>query len=75
MSDDEKTLQFLETQLPAVSGSAFADARLQTLAAGRSVLQSENGVIFEVFPDGTRIERKRIDAPEQFTKGSLFQLP
>ena len=75
MSDDEKTLQFLETQLPPVSGSAFADARLQTLAAGRSVLQSENGVIFEVFPNGTRIERKRIEAPAQFAKGTLFQLP
>lgn len=75
MSDDEKTFQFLETQLPAVSGSAFADARLQTLAAGQSVLQSENGVIFEVFPDGTRIERKRIEAPKPFARGTLLQLP
>ena len=75
VSDEEKTLRFLESQFPAVSGSAFADARLQTLAAGQSVLQTENGVIYEVFPDGTRIERKRIEAPKVFPKGTRIQLP
>ena len=75
MSDDEKALRFLETQLPTVSGSAFADARLQTLAAGQSVLQTEQGVIYEVYPDGTRIERKRIEPPRSFVKGTRIQLP
>lgn len=74
MSEEEKKLRFIETQLPAISGSAFADARLQTLAAGESVLQTEHAVIYEVFPDGTRIERKRIEAPRVFPKGTLVKL-
>lgn len=75
MSEDEKALRFLESQLPAVSGSAFADARRKTLASGQSVLQSEKGIIYEVFPNGSRVERKRVDAPRPFTKGTLIQLP
>jgi hypothetical protein len=39
------------------------------------VLQTEQGVIYEVYPDGTRIERKRIEAPQSFAKGTLLQLP
>jgi hypothetical protein len=74
MSEDEKSLQFLESQFAAVSGSAFTDARLQTLASGQSVLQTKNGVIYEVFPDGTRIERKRIEAPKVFPSGTRIRL-
>ena len=36
----------------------------------QSVLQSENGVIYEVFPDGTRLERKRIEPPTPVPAGT-----
>jgi len=39
LSDQE--IQQLENQFPAISGSAFADARERVLASGQSVLQSE----------------------------------
>lgn len=74
MSNDEELLRFWESRFATVPGSAFFEARLQTLASGQSVLQSENGVIFEVFPDGSRIERKRIEPPVRIAKGTVFQL-
>lgn len=72
MSDQE--IQQLENQFPAVSGSAFAAAREQVLQSGQSVLQSENGVIYEVFPDGRRVEVKRIAPPVQLAADSVFTI-
>jgi hypothetical protein len=67
MSDQD--IQKLESKFPAVSGSAFADARAETLASGQSVLQSEQGVIYEVFPDGTRRRVKDIEPPTPVAPG------
>ncbi|MDR1279755.1 MAG: hypothetical protein LBK99_02895 [Opitutaceae bacterium] len=74
MSEDEKTMCFLESQIPALAGSAFADARLRILASGQSVMQAKNGVIYEVFPDGSQVERKRISPPRPAKKGTLIRL-
>jgi hypothetical protein len=63
MSHDEDKLEFLESQFPAISGSAFAEARARVLASGQSVLQSEQGYIYEVFPDGRRVVVKQIEPP------------
>jgi hypothetical protein len=67
MSDQD--IQKLESKFPAVSGSAFADARAGALASGQSVLQSEQGVIYEVFPDGTRRRVKQIEPPTPVAPG------
>lgn len=72
MSDQD--IQKLESQFPAVSGSAFAAARDRVLASGQSVLQSEDGVIYEVFPDGRRVQVKKIQPPTQFIPGSVFTI-
>lgn len=70
MSEAEKIITELETGFPALSGVAFAMARNETLASGQSVLHSENGVVYEVFPDGSRIERKRIEPPTPIPSGT-----
>ena len=70
MSEPEEIIDELETKFPAMSGIAFATARNATLASGQSVLQCENGVIYEVFPDGTRQERKRIELPTPIATGT-----
>jgi hypothetical protein len=70
MSEPEKIIDELETKFPALSGVAFTTARNETLASGQSVLQSEGGVIYEVFPDGTRLERKRIEPPTPVLAGT-----
>jgi hypothetical protein len=72
MSDAEKLIIELEDQFPTLAGAAFAAARKEALNAGYSVLQSEDGVIYEVFPDGTRIERKRIEPPTPVPAGTKF---
>lgn len=72
MSDQD--IQQLESQFPAVSGSAFAAAREEALASGQSVLQSQNGVIYEVFPDGRKVAVKKIEPPTQVVSGKIFTL-
>jgi hypothetical protein len=63
MANQEDNIEILESQFPAASGSVFAAARERVLASGQSVLQSEDGVIYEVFPDGHRIVVKKIEPP------------
>ncbi len=72
MSDQE--IQNLESQFPAASGAAFAAARAQVLASGQSVLQSQDGVILEIFPDGRRVSIKTIEQPTQVVVGSIITL-
>jgi len=72
MSDQD--IQKLESQFPAVSGSAFASASEQVLASGHSVLQSQDGVIYEVFPDRRRVAVKEIEPPTQVVIGSIFTI-
>jgi hypothetical protein len=69
MSDQEKNIEVLETQFPAISGSAFAAAREHVLASGQSVLQSDQGNIYEVFPDGRRVLVKTIEPPTHVEPG------
>jgi len=72
MSDQE--IQNLESKFPAASGAAFAAARAQALAAGQSVLQTQDGVILEVFPDGRRVSIKAIEQPTPVTPGSIITI-
>lgn len=58
-----KHLRDLERRFLKASGSAFADARKQSLISGQSVLQSEDGVIIEIFPNGSRREVKKMRNP------------
>lgn len=70
----EQEIQAEEMQFPAVSGSAFAFARETVLKSGQSVLQSEDGVIYEVFPDGERVFRKKIEPPSQYRTGQVLSI-
>lgn len=65
----EKSMQFLEDHIPELAQSAATQAYWQSLASGNSVLQSEKGVIYEVFPDGTRIIVKKITPPTPVSVG------
>ncbi len=74
MFDPEKTMVYLEEQIPALSRSAVAVAYLQTLASGQSVLESDGGAICEVFPDGTRTLVKQIAAPTPVEMGRKLRI-
>jgi hypothetical protein len=60
---DEEQIARLERRIPELAGAAFAEAQRRTLAAGHSVLVSDNGIIYEVLPGGTRRLVKRIVPP------------
>ena len=53
MENNEKAIDYLEKHIPELAEAAVKQAYWQALASGSSVLVSENGVIKEVFPDGT----------------------
>jgi len=74
MPDHENNIETLESQFPTISGSAFGAARQNVLASGQSVLQSENGVIYEVFPDGRRVLVKQIEPPTADVPGRKIAL-
>lgn len=74
MPDQESDIQKLESQFPAVSGEAFAAAREKVLASGQSVLQSEGGFIYRVFPDGRKEPVKQIEAPTPVTPGTKLTI-
>ena len=74
MPENEKNIEELEVQFPLLSGVAFATASQRVLASGQSVLQSDQGVIYEVFPDGTRKRVKGIEPPTSVVPGSKLTL-
>lgn len=69
MSTPEQTMRFLEEHIPELAQSAVTQAYWQALASGCSVLESDNGVIYEVFPDGTHKVVKTITPPSPVTLG------
>jgi len=74
MPDDEKSRDFVEAHIPFVSGAAFVAANISALTAGLTVVNSDAGVIYEVAPDGTRKEIKRIAPPVPVVKGTTIKL-
>ena len=66
---DERRIEQLELNFPAASGVAFSNAYDRALQAGLSVMVSENGAIFEVFPDGQRRLVKEIAPPRTTQSG------
>ena len=74
MADQESDILKLENQFPAVSGSAFAAAREKALASRQSVLESRDGAIYEVFPDGRRVFVKQIEPTTPAEPGSKITI-
>jgi len=70
----EEEIDTLEARFPLLADVAFARARDEALAAGLSVLEAENGVIYEQFPDGRRIPIKRIAPPVHYPPGTVFRI-
>lgn len=75
MSIQEEAIQYLEAYIPELAESAVTQAYWQALAAGSSVLESENGVIYEIFPDDARNLVKTIEPPTPVSVGEKQVLP
>lgn len=71
---DEKSLRFLEECIPELAEGAVTQAYWQALAAGHFVLKSENGMLIEVHPDGTKKVIKKLDPPTPVKKGLKVEI-
>jgi hypothetical protein len=71
MKNNEKAIEYLEKHIPELAEAAVKQAYWQSLAAGNRVLISDNGVLTEVFPDGTT---KIIEKNKPFVKVQKGQI-
>jgi uncharacterized coiled-coil protein SlyX len=71
---DEARIEQLELSFLAASGSAFSNAYQQAVLAGLSVVVSEDGKIFEIFPDGQRKLLKKIAPPTPSQPGQRYTI-
>lgn len=74
MEMDEKSIEFLEKHIPELAEAATNQAFWQTLAAGNSVVISDNGNIKEIFPDGTSRIIAQTEPPIRMKKGQIIKL-
>ena len=73
-NEQEKAIEYLEKHIPEMAEAAVKQAYWQALASGSSVLVSENGVINEVFPDGTIKFLKNIPPRVEMEKGRVIEI-
>jgi len=73
-NDNEKVIDYLEQYIPEMAEAAVKQVYWQALASGSSVLVSENGVINQVFPDGTIKFLKNIPPRIEMEKGKVIQI-
>jgi hypothetical protein len=75
MTDPEQTLDYLEQQIPSLSGAAVDVAYFQALASGQRVLVSGAGGLYEAFPDGTQKLVKPLEKPLSVPAGTKVKIP
>ena len=71
---DEKTICFLEEQLPELFEAAVKQAYWQALASGGSVLISRDGALVEIFPDGTERVIKELPTTTLVIPGQILKI-
>lgn len=75
MTDPEQNLDYLEQQIPGLTGAAVGVAYWQALASGQTVLVSGEDGIYQVFPDGTQKLVKATDRPLSVPVGTRVKIP
>jgi hypothetical protein len=75
MSQAEMTLDYLEQQIPSLSGAAVKAAYVHALASGQTVLVSDHGGLYQAFPDGSRKMVKPMEKPLSVPVGTKVKLP
>jgi hypothetical protein len=65
----EKAMSKQENRIPKLAENAVKQARLRTLASGRSVIEAVDGNLIESRPDGTFKVIRSLAAPIPVTPG------
>ncbi len=74
MKNSERNIDYLEQQIPRLSAAAVDVAYWQALAAGRKVLVSGDGGIYEVAADGSKKIVKTIAKPLSVPVGTRVRI-
>lgn len=74
MTMTEERMRTLEEHIPDLAEAAVKQAYLQALAAGSSVLVSEDGALVEIFPDGAKKVIKQLEPQTAVISGQRFKL-
>jgi len=74
ISAADQRIEQLESSFPAAAGVVFSQAYDLAIQAGLSVVVSEDGAIYEVFPDGQRRLIKTITPPTPAEPGRKLTL-
>ena len=70
----EQAMCFLEEHIPDLAVAAITQAYWSALASGSTVLEADNGMLVEVYPDGTRKVIKSLPPRTQAIPGQKFEL-
>lgn len=74
VKDNHSHIDKIEAEFPALSGIAFEQARERVLASGQSVLQVEDGNLYKVGPDQTKVLIKQVDPAIPVKPGTRIKL-
>lgn len=74
VSSEDERIERLESSFAEASGGVFSNAYNLAIKAGLSVVVSDNGAIYEVFPDGQRKLIKNITPPSPAQPGRKLKL-
>jgi len=74
MDLSEKALRFQEDHIPELAEGAVKQAYWRALAAGSSVLESKDGMLIEVQPDGTQKTIKKLAPPIKIPLGLRIEI-
>lgn len=74
MGSIEKTIAFLEQDIPEQAEVALKQAYWKALSEGFSVLVIEDGELIEKHPDGTQKVLKKIRKPSKAIPGEKWEI-
>lgn len=60
--------------IDSIAKLAFTNARNKALESNLSVVEVHNGVLYEVFPDGKRVEIKKVLQPIDVKKNDIINI-
>lgn len=75
MAMNEKTIRFLEEQIPELALAALKQAYWRALASGHSVLKAEGDSLVQVHPDGTKTFVKSLPPSIPVSKNQKLIIP
>lgn len=71
---DEKSMQALEKEIPALAEGATKQAYVKALASGSSVIKTKGNQLVEIFSDGSTRVLKELKATRKVEIGSTVRL-